>query len=140
MSQFEDKFKEKTGNNWVHRNHFVKKGGKYNFMKVDHGAKVTAAAGPKAVWQYYVDDHVDGKATGWYDFTPEGAANSEALWVVYQANGAYHQRIVESGHFSYLVDLSKMTQQNVTHHNAKVRLIRRVFNGIVTEKAEALHL
>lgn len=45
------------------------------------------------------------------------------------------QRVVESGNYSYLVDLVKMTQTNVSHPARKVRNIRREFNGVITQGA-----
>ncbi len=37
----------------------------YKFKRRDYKA---TTASKKIQWQYYVDDHVDGKATGWYNY------------------------------------------------------------------------
>ena len=70
---------------------------------------------------------------GWYEYTKDGAESTEDLWVTYQSNPHMSQRVVESGNYSYLVDLVKMTQTNVSHPARKVRNIRREFNGAVTQ-------
>jgi predicted DNA-binding WGR domain protein len=59
--------------------------------------------------------------------------STEELWITFQANPHMSQRVVESGNYSYLVDLVKMTQTNVSHPARKVRNIRRDYNGVVTQ-------
>lgn len=68
---FEDKFHEKTDNDWSARKSFVKKKGFYELLRVDHANKASRRLGttPVAKWEYYVDDHVDGKATGNFFFS-----------------------------------------------------------------------
>lgn len=63
---FEEKFEEKTQNAWSRRKSFKKKKGFYELLRVDHANKANRrlGTGPVAKWEYYVDDHVDGKATG----------------------------------------------------------------------------
>jgi predicted DNA-binding WGR domain protein len=131
---FEEKFEEKTKNQWSDRHSFKAKKGHYDLIRVDHAKKATRrlGKGPVANWEYYVDDHVDGKATGWYAYTKDGAEEAEDLWVTYQSNPHMSQRVVESGTYSYLVDLAQMTQTNTSHPARKVRHIRREFNGSVT--------
>jgi hypothetical protein len=108
-------------------------------IKVNHAAKTTTAAlpptGPQPVWEYYVDDNVDGKVNGWYPYAVNGAIEAEKLWVAYQSNNDMALRVFESGSFSYLVDLQNMTQQNVSLPNARKRSIRRSFNGISTQSS-----
>jgi predicted DNA-binding WGR domain protein len=70
---------------------------------------------------------------GWYEYTKDGTESTEDLWVTYQSNPHMSQRVVESGNYSYLVDLVKMTQTNVSHPGRKVRNIRRDFNGVITQ-------
>lgn len=48
-------------------------------------------------WQYWVDDGVDGKADGWYDYDVSGAKNVEDLNREFQSNPRLFQRIVVSG-------------------------------------------
>ncbi len=61
---FEDKFYEKTNNIWANKSSFVKHKSHYNMIVVNHAAKSNASNAPIGVWEYYVDDYVDGKATG----------------------------------------------------------------------------
>jgi predicted DNA-binding WGR domain protein len=63
---FEEKFEEKTKNQWADRHSFKVKKGHYNLLRVDHTQKASRrlGKGPVAKWEYYVDDHVDGKQTG----------------------------------------------------------------------------
>jgi predicted DNA-binding WGR domain protein len=63
---FEEKFEEKTKNQWSDRHSFKVKKGHYNLLRVDHTSKANRrlGKGPVAKWEYYVDDHVDGKQTG----------------------------------------------------------------------------
>ena len=64
-----DKFKEKTGNliDSAADGSFAAKAGKYDLVKDFTGVPVSVAGrGGGCLWQYYVDDGVDGKPTGWY--------------------------------------------------------------------------
>jgi hypothetical protein len=110
------------GCSWSDRDNFVKMKDFYDVLKIDHAR----AAGPPAVWEYYVDDFVNGMATGWYPYDDAGRDNCEDLWNTYLANKSYSMRIVESGNmgFQYLVNLTKMTQMNVK--TMKERHIRRI--------------
>jgi predicted DNA-binding WGR domain protein len=121
---FESKFHEKTKNTWSNHKSFVKYPNAYNMIVVDHNYK-SSTTKSDAVWEYYVDDYVDGKATGWYPYTANGAVETEKLWVSFQSNKDMIMRVIESGHFSYLVDFKNMQQTNVSHPNAKKRTIRR---------------
>lgn len=48
-------------------------------------------------WQYWVDDGVDGKADGWYDYDEPASAVVEQLNSEFLANPLYFQRVVASG-------------------------------------------
>ncbi|KAH9119725.1 hypothetical protein LEN26_011464 [Aphanomyces euteiches] len=65
-TKFYTLFHEKTGNLWSNRKSFVKMDGKYDLL---NSTSATQASGS---WEYYMDDFVDGKATGWYPYTAEG--------------------------------------------------------------------
>ncbi|ETW05310.1 hypothetical protein H310_04263 [Aphanomyces invadans] len=132
QDNFCKKFLDKTGSNWADKGSFECKKGKYDLLVVDYMA---AQASTGAVWEYYMGNFVDGKATGWYPYTAEGMAQTEALWQTFQANTTYSSRIVESGMYSYQVDLVNMTQTNMSTH--KSRFIRRAHNGIVVAAAAA---
>ena len=36
----------------------------------------------KGKWQYYVDDKIDGKADGWYDYFTDASAIVEGMQVL----------------------------------------------------------
>ena len=48
-------------------------------------------------WQYWVDDKVDGKEDGWYDYDESAAAVVEQLYTEFQTNPGLSQRVVASG-------------------------------------------
>lgn len=139
VTEFKAKFHDKTMNEWDDRHSFKVKKGHYNLLRVDHASKaarkIAANGGQLPTWEYYVDDHVDGKATGWYPYTADGAEAAEDLWVTFQANSQMSTRIIESGMYNYSVDLVNMTQTNVDHPARKMRHIRRSFLGSVTQGA-----
>ena len=121
LDLFEKKFKEKTLCLWSDRDNFAKNDKGYDVLKVD-----TSRAKTPGRWEYYIDDYVDGKPTGWYSYDETGRENCEELWETYLANKSYTIRLVQSGSmgFQYLVDLTNMTQRNIT--TMKTRRIRRV--------------
>jgi len=87
-----------------------------------------------AKWQYYVDDGVNGKRTGWYPYDGAASDEVEELYTQHVANAGERRtaiRLVASGMFKYKVDLDKMTQQN-TRTN-KIRTIRRTAAAEVGE-------
>ncbi|CAK4194392.1 unnamed protein product, partial [Aphanomyces euteiches] len=90
-TKFYTLFHEKTGNLWSNRKSFVKMDGKYDLL---NSTSATQASGP---WEYYMDDFVDGKATGWYPYTAEGTTQTELLYQTHLTNSAYNRRIVQSG-------------------------------------------
>jgi len=113
-------FKEKTGLDW-------------GSMKPGDRAKpdmfwLQQQATPDlaARWQYYVSDGVDGKRTGWYPYEPNASDEVEELYSQHVANARESRtatRVVNSGYFTYLVDLDQMKQTN--QRTKKVRNIRR---------------
>eukprot|EP00930_Biecheleria_cincta_P041020 TRINITY_DN280_c0_g1_i1.p1 TRINITY_DN280_c0_g1~~TRINITY_DN280_c0_g1_i1.p1 ORF type:complete len:415 (+),score=125.86 TRINITY_DN280_c0_g1_i1:58-1302(+) len=117
-------FKEKTGSEWGE----IQPGdrappGKYWLQQI-------ATNDEKAVWEYYVGDGVDGKRPGWYPYAEDASMEVEAIYAQHEANERESRtanRVVESGYFTYKVDLEKMTQENTK--TKKVREIRRTVGG-----------
>merc|ERR1711862_43004 len=103
-------------------------GGKYDLVLGDTNA-ARSVAGDKGgcLWQYYVDDKVDGKRTGWYDYAKEAAEVVEEAYSEWQRNPGrgFNVRSVQSGHFCYQISFDEMKQTNVTHPNRTQRAIRR---------------
>jgi predicted DNA-binding WGR domain protein len=114
-------FKDKTGAEWGS----IQPGdrvapGKYWLQQA-------AKPDVKAKWEYYVGDGVDGKRVGWYPYTEDASDGVESLYAQHEANSRESRtssRVVESGYFSYKVDLEAMTQTNT--RTSKCREIRRV--------------
>lgn len=137
LDAFAAKFKEKTGldcdaANLSGANPPVP--GKYRVVVMDHAARAEAAAAShSARWQYWVDDGVDGKPNGWYDYDAGGAAVTEGLFVEWGLNAWLTERVVASGAWTYLVNLSDMSQTNLEHYAHTRRRIRRVPPGIVPD-------
>lgn len=126
VGKFEGLFKQKAGLTWEEAQTQQPVEGKYRYVQQDYGKKTKSAVNP-GQWQYWVDDWVDGKEIGWYNYDDDGNAVVEQLYLEYNANRSWlSQRIVKSGFYSYLVDLPLMTQTNVEHPARKVRNIRRV--------------
>lgn len=130
LKSFTDKFKTKTGLDWEDREQDPVNG-KYRFVKQDFESKAEMLASDSARWQYWVDDGVDGKSTGWYDYDEFGTSLAEQLYLEFQNNPWLTERIVASGMWSYLVNLATMTQTNIIHANHTCRNIRRVAPGEV---------
>lgn len=76
-------------------------------------------------WQYWVGDGVDGKGTGWHDYTNYASTKAEQIYQAYQNNDKSSKAQLKIGPFTYLLDLQNMTQTNVTHSNHTTRSIRR---------------
>jgi predicted DNA-binding WGR domain protein len=129
---FEAKFRQKTGLTWAERNEPYVQGGKYRFIVQDFAQKQGGYANGQ--WQYYVDDGVDGKVTGWYDYDANGSMQVEMLFHQNAQNAQLSQRQVASGAFTYHVDLDQMTQTNTSHPARKCRRIRR---AVVNNDEEA---
>jgi len=133
------KFKEKTANEveGVAAGTFTAQPGKYSLVTGDAAAsrdnarrtvqERTQNASGGRLWQYYVDDGVDGKAVGWYDYFQDAADIVEGVYSEWQRNpgGGLDVRCVQSGFFCYRVDFNTMQQTNVTHPNRTQRKIRR---------------
>lgn len=124
------KFEEKTGLavETVADGTFEHKPGKYNLVDGDDGAtKSTDGANGGCLWQYYVDDGVDGKPSGWYDYAREAAEVVERAYSEFVSNPGrnFNIRSVASGDFCYHVNFNEMQQTNVTHPNRTQRKIRR---------------
>lgn len=118
---FAGKFLEKTGNEWSDHDSFELQPGKYKLLKTDYVAVANKAP---VMWQYYVDDYVDGKQEGWYDYDDNASAIVEKLHDELLYNHELTTRLVESGSWVYKVDLGQMRQTNTS--TSKTRMIRRV--------------
>lgn len=118
---FAEKFKEKTGLDWEGHAESEAVEGKYRVLKMDHVAR---AAKTPVKWQYYVEDGVDGKADGWYDYDDAASVIVEQLHDEWLYNRDMSQRLVASGDWMYRLNLQQMQQTNSS--TGKVRTIRRV--------------
>jgi predicted DNA-binding WGR domain protein len=119
---FEKKFNRKTGLEWENRTDPTI-GKKYRFIQQNFTAKRGGFAGAK--WQYWVDDGVDGKPNSWYDYSVEGSAQVERLFQEHALNARLTNRLVDSGVWTYDVNLIQMIQINVKQPNKTSRRIRR---------------
>lgn len=127
ISVFEDKFKEKAGASFSDRETYTPAAGKYRYKKKDYNFVQKG----KVMWQYYVDDHVDGKRTDWYNYVQEASDNVEGVYQEWKNNRTWLDiRCVQSGHFSYRVDFNNNTQENNSTH--KKRAIHRTVDGKVS--------
>ena len=129
VNVFKKKFKDKTGLDWENRNGPSIKGGKYRIIKQNFIEKQWGYNSAK--WKYWVDDGIDGKPTGWYDYDDVGSRHLEQLFQENMMNPRLTNRLVNSGGWTYLVDLSQMKQINMEHPNRKSRHIRRFTKGFV---------
>ncbi|GMH37477.1 hypothetical protein BSKO_05350 [Bryopsis sp. KO-2023] len=123
IDTFNSKFGDKTGS--VFGDDYETVEGNYVWIQRDHEARARFQDEEQASWQYYVDDFVDGKEEGWYDYDDNGAHVVEELYHEWTWNSQLSQRCVQSGVWEYSVDLSRMTQTNVKHNSHKIRHIRR---------------
>jgi len=86
------------------------------------------------MWKYYMDNGVDGKANGWYDYAKEASEHVEATYQEFKMNKAWLTvRSIKSGHFSYHVNFSTMSQQNL--NSKKTRKIQRFVDGQASDDA-----
>lgn len=125
-------FADKTGEVWgsVEPGHRAKPG----MFWLQHLMKPDAAAR----WEYFVNDHVNGKAEGWYPYVPDAMQEVEELYAQHVASNSDSRtstRTIRSGHFAYKVDLEKMQQTNARTN--KVRDIRRVFGPTTGSRRQA---
>lgn len=153
---FTTKFKAKTGNNWENRATFETKSGKYTLLGFDVGEDDSAfdsmmerfranpnegkelvsqadeASGEKVqsvrthIWQYYVDDGVDGKMTDWYNYEEKASDVVEFAFKDWRRNPSVNVRAIKSGTYTYSVNFNTMEQTNIEHRNHTKRVIRRV--------------
>eukprot|EP00803_Ostreobium_quekettii_P003819 evm.model.scf_1223.2 EVM.evm.TU.scf_1223.2 scf_1223:21871-26792(+) len=136
LAEFKKEFKKRTGRAWGSKSASQPIGGKYEWLVRDHAARAKTQKSAPAKWQYYVNDGVDGKATGWYDYTDDGSGIVEELFHEWGSNPHMQQRFVKSGNWLYEVNLDQMTQRNSQHANHKVRPIRRkAADGSIIETA-----
>lgn len=82
------------------------------------------------IWQFYDQNNVSVEvqnASGWYDYDKPASDVVEEEWQKYIKNRAMCDvRAVKSGAYEYAVDFMSWTQTNITHHNHKVRRVRRL--------------
>ena len=129
---FSDHFKQSTGMDWTVKSESTTAaviptpaGGQWHRLVQDDAGRRAIASGNHGLWFYWVDDFVDGKETGWYPYDNIGSKMTEKLFLESQLNTNYTQRVVKSGYYSYLVDLTTKTQTNISHPNRTMRQIRR---------------
>lgn len=123
LKAFEQKFKEKTGVGFAQRESYTAAAGKYSFNHVDYGRVQYG----DVMWQYWVDNGVDGKADGWYDYFADASANVDATWLEWQNNPRMMVRCISSGHWTYRLDFRTMTQANTS--TGTQRKLRRTVDG-----------
>ena len=131
---FADKFSAKTGGKWSDTattdgdagaaGQLGQQPGKYSLLAKNYLRPEEAAA-----WQYWVDDGVDGKRTGWYDYAADASRIVEGVYLELQDNPAVGAgmdvRCVKSGNWTYRVDFNLMTQTNAEHASHTCRRIQR---------------
>lgn len=92
--------------------------------------KASSTLAPVFSWEYYVNDGVDNKPTGWYPYDKHG---NETMNETYHQYLTHHKEFPElqfrsfpinSGFFFYRVDFTGMTQKNT--ETGKERSIRFV--------------
>ena len=98
-------------------------GAKYRFIHQNFTEKQRGYGGAK--WQYWVDDSVDGKQVAWYDYSTLGSIQVEQLFQEHAINARLTNRLVDSGVWTYDVNLVQMIQTNVKHPGRTSRRIRR---------------
>merc|ERR1712147_402640 len=79
-----------------------------------HSPPMQLSLKTSAVWKYYMDDGVDGKADGWYDFTEAASKSANERYNSWQASGLEEGKVstdLSSGHFNYDLHLEQMTQR-----------------------------
>jgi len=97
----------------------------------------------QGIWEYYVDDNVDGKRTQWYAYDPEANRLAEELYGFYLQDPqmfAYGELDMGNLGFSYRLDFRNMTQTNIQHANqSRRRIRRRIHNNNYKRSAGATH-
>ncbi|KNC84415.1 hypothetical protein SARC_03377 [Sphaeroforma arctica JP610] len=135
IKSYDAKFKSKTGLSWADRED-PPIASKYYYIHQNFDAKLQ---GYNVMWQYWVDDGIDGKSTGWYNYDPQGATNTEQLYSEAIMNSNFNLRSVSSGMWVYAVDFIRMKQTNVVHPNHTSRHIRRLPPGASLDKLPPQH-
>ena len=123
VASFEAKFKAKAGVAYSSRTNYTPKAKKYAYKHVNY----CRAAEGRVMWQYWVDDFVDGKPPGWYDYFAEASEGVDAVYQEWESNSWLDVRCIASGTWTYKVDFNTMTQENTS--TGKVRTIRRTVDG-----------
>lgn len=131
------KFREKSGVDWsaVEAGSYAPVAGKYAMLGTPTHAAMAKSRASGVIWRYYVDDFVNGKSVGWYDYDLDASEVVENLYQAWLLNPGQQvslaNRLVtsESSGFNYAVDLDKMEQTNST--TGKIRKITRHVPGAV---------
>ena len=123
---FDKKFKSKAGVAYSQRQSYVAKAKKYSYKVVNYARDETGTV----VWQYFVDDFVDGKRPGWYDYFADASEGVDAVYVEWEGNQWLNIRCIASGNWTYRIDFTCMVQENTS--TKKLRKIRRTLDGNVT--------
>lgn len=127
QAAFEKIFKSKTGVAWSNAEPGqAPKKGKYEYLATGD------AATEDAKWYYYLQDDLDGKPDGWYEYDEHNSQEVEDLHGTFLASNKamrLSRRVVTSGSsgFQYRVDLSTMQQTNTS--SGTTRPIGRTDNG-----------
>jgi len=130
ITAFEAVFLDQAGATWAERDTYTAGEGKYSLAKKDHNRVQKG----NVMWKYYMDNGVDGKANGWYNYTKDASEHVEATYQEFKMNKAWLTvRSIKSGHFSYHVNFSSMSQMNLS--TKKTRKIQRFVDGQVSEDA-----
>lgn len=91
IAAFSAAFRLKTGWDWSKSREYKPVAGRFEWLSGnDGGCAKTRRTSPK--WQYYVDDGVDAKRTGWYDFSEEGSQGVEEVYQEHKNNLHVKQR------------------------------------------------
>jgi len=130
IAAFEAVFLEKAGAAWSERDTYTAEEGKYSLAKKDHNRVQKGTV----MWKYYMDNGVDGKSNGWYDYAKEASEHVEATFQEFKMNKAWLTvRSIKSGHYSYHVNFSSLSQTNLS--TKKTRKIQRFVDGQVSDDA-----
>lgn len=124
---FKGRFRSKTGYAWGDAAPTSPPPGVYRSLNRTYAPQgPSVGSDPQAVtWQYWVDDNVDGKSVGWYDYEVGASRIVENIHTEWLNNSDFSVRSVKSGEFCYHVDFNAMTQTNVVLPSGTVRRIRR---------------
>lgn len=105
------------------------------FSSPEKKANATPTTSP--AWHYLLDINMDGKTRGWHPHDQQASARLEAAFLTadreQSSRTTWH---LQSGYFSYEVDVNAMKQRNM--ETGTVRPIRRVLPepSILSEKVK----